>query len=479
MGTQRRPQARGDEGAVLVIALLFIGVVAVLITSVISISTTSTRGVSVTREYVAKRYAADAGLKYAVQQLRTKSEYCGSNSPSLQPPSDFLTSNGGPFTANTPTPTVAVTCAAAGGTPQAGAAGYALITRDTSTDGITVSGPGQLPINGPVFVASHPASLPFTVTKGDYWTLSSGGSCAPKPTQLSLQTPPYTYQCQGSIPAPTITLPDAIPPAHGPDPDRVIGSDCAVFKPGTYTSIDLNYPHLYFASGVYYFKNVDLTITDRDLFAGRPISLTDIFTTGTPCTNDLAAAGLPGAGITGTGVKLILGGSSRIVADNPRGVVEIYARAGGDASEGTQDVSVMTVPQSPPAAAGGTWTPSTNDFASLRFGVTNVTGGGGQTMSLGVHGLVYVPDGLVDLRNDSSESRLQGGLVAGRLAISTSNNIGGFVIGVNITETARRMHVTSIATGFGTSDRPLIATADIVVDDSTNRVYFTSWANSQ
>jgi hypothetical protein len=483
-------RAQGDDGAILVLALLFIGVVAVLITSVISISTTGVRAVAVDREYVAKRYAADAGLKFAVQQVRAKSEYCGTASPSLQPPTDLLTSNGGPFTTNTPTPSLNVTCTATGGTRQSGAAGYALIVNDPSPQGITIIANTlnrSLSVQGPTFIASHPASLALDVTKGDYWTLgTSGPSCPGLPSGASLETPPYVADCQPTAPAPPITLPDAIPTSHGASPDRVVG-DCAIFGPGSYTAIDLTtYPHIYLASGVYYFDNVNFDVVGRDVFAGRPLTLSDILTGGNPqpkpCSNDLAASGI--AGVSGTGVKIILGGTARIFADNPGGVLEIYARAGGGTAEGTQDVSVMDVPATLPPGAPA-WDPSSSSltnpsYSTVRFGVgNNANPGGGQNLSLGVHGLVYLPDAGVALRSDSSESRLEGGLVAGRLTISTSNGIGGFAIGANQYTTARQLHVTSTATGAGAGDKPLVATADVVVDDKTHRVYFASWQNRQ
>lgn len=477
-----RPNRQDDDGFVLVLAIIFLGVIALVLTSVIGISTTGVRSVSVGRENLAKRYAADAALKYAVQQLRVKSEACNANPNPLIPPTDFLTSNGGPFSTNTPTPTVTVTCSAGGTGTAYGAAGYTLITNDTSSNGISINGAASqtLPVRGPVFIASQPSSLPITVTDGDVWVDRNNGACPSQPSGL-IVTAPFTYGCLNALPAPDITLPTmTLRARNGLASESTLStSNCAVYLPGKYTSIDAsNYDHVYFASGVYYFQNTDLVVTKGELFGGRPYAPSDILTTGTPCAIDPAPGAIPNSDVNGVGVKIILGGSSRLIADNPSGVIELYSRSAVDAAtqaaEGTQGVSLMTVPANAPSGPPNNWVPSPQDYTTFRVGAANTTGNGGQTLSFASHGLVYAPTAYVRLRSDSSEVQLRGGLSAGRLDISTSANIGGFTLQVDGTRQARRLHVVVTASGPGT-DKAATATADLTVNTSTGKAAITSW----
>lgn len=516
----RRPRRRGDDGAVLLFALIFIGVISLVLTSVVSLSTAGTRSVNITRQNLAKRYAADAALKYAIQQLRVKTELCDTPA-ALAPPSDLLTSNGGPFSTNTATPRVEVTCTPVSGGKFYGPAGYTLITYDTCTaatagcsnnDGVTLSGAaGQtLPVDGPVFVSSRPAGQgSITITNGDALLYSTAASCPAQPSQIVVTTP-FTYNCVNTKPAPSVTLPSTtflagMQPRTGPIAQLSTAS-CAVFLPGKYIGQALNvaqYPNAYFASGVYYFEDTDVIETTGSLFGGRPVSNDPAarLTTGAPCSSDAAVTNaVPPIANSGvdpatTGVKLILGGSSRFLGDNPGGVIELNSRDGGDeTNEGTQGVSVMTVQ---PGNTNGLKA-STLDYDTFGIGVANVSGntvngptscsrgGGGQTLSFGSYGLIYAPNACVKLRADSSEVQLRDGLVAGRLDISTSANISGFVLSVTATDSPRTLSVVASSCYLDpgkttcaatTTDRTISASAKIQVNTSLGKAAISQWVS--
>ena len=496
-----RPAPHGDDGVILVFAMIFLGVIAVVVTSVVGFSTTGVRNVSTSRADLAKRYAADAALKYAVQQVRVESESCNTTPNPLTPPSDFLTSNGGPFATNTDVPDVTVTCSVSGQYMSYGAAGYAVVVTDTSDLGARVSGANSgetLAVEGPVFVAAQPSSgaldLPFGISLGNAYGLSVNGVCPPRWDELTTRSP-YGYGCLSDLPDPDITLPTALPPTRGSAPAKVVG-DCALFLPGKYTAIDTAaYTNVYFASGVYYFEDVDIEIGNgRTLFGGRKVAGQASYSTGTQCLSD---ADVPApATVDGTGVKIILGGSSRLWSD--AGKVELYSRlasASGQAAEGTQGVTLMTVtPDAVAAAPSVGWkrscqtTPvsgvcSSDDSAFvIGAGATNAgescdgNVGGGQQTSFVVHGLLYAPDACVRLRSQSTEVQLLGGVVAGRLHIGASANIAGFSIRVPANTGPRTMRIvaSAVMNNSGT-DRVITATADLTVNHRTGEVAISRW----
>src|SRR5262249_27594115 len=137
----------------------------------------------------------------------------------------------------------------------------------------------------------------------------------------------------------------------------------------------------YFVSGTYYFENVHINANNQELVGGRPAP-GELLLNGTP------ACGSDPAGTVGTGVKFILGGNSTLSADNPRGKIELFARQGGPASDGTQTISVQTVQGTDAGVQPGTpggWLPSTLSASDTVMWVGN-----GTNPALTVHGLAYV-----------------------------------------------------------------------------------------
>src|SRR5206468_928051 len=151
-------------------------------------------------------------------------------------------------------PQINISCSVTAG-DDLGGLGYALITRDGSSSGVSVGGPGNLAVDGPVYVASHPSSLPFTDTSGDVIYGNVSSACPTQPSNLSVSAP-FSYRCiPDGPPKVNIAPPSALPPAHGATPDKQVG-DCAIYTPGTYNAIDTTgtrhkpINQLYFASGV-------------------------------------------------------------------------------------------------------------------------------------------------------------------------------------------------------------------------------------
>ena len=378
---------KGDDGALLVLALVFIFLMAVIVTAILSATNTSFTAATVTRQYVTKNYAADAGLRYALQQVRANPEICSGPNNLITPPANFLSSDGNNPANNQPFPGVAVTCSVDSGQPDIGANGYAIITHDPSNTGLQ-SGNHTLTVHGPVFMASHPGSVHMDVTNGNVYTLGTA-PCPAQPNNLTVD-PGHVWSCQPTVPdLPAAQLPQTsflnqMPTRSGPVSPPPAGN-CDVYLPGKYSNQTINITNsgntpaqAYFASGVYYLDNVTIDISKGIVFAGAPHTgatyLGNTYNESsalaaaplgfTPCSGDSFADSASGSdgSVNGTGAKFILGGSSKIVIDNPKGYLEMYSRfvpynqpsdlATAQAAaqqEGTQGLSVMTVPVGTPA----------------------------------------------------------------------------------------------------------------------------------
>lgn len=479
----RGSRGEEDRGAILILALFFIAVMSVLVTSVLARSTAGLGDVVIQRDFLTKRYAAEAGLEAGVQAIRSRTNLCSTGATSTINLTGFLSSNGSAAQPNSTLPPVTVTCTVTSA-DDVGLGGWGLITRDLDVaEGVEVFGAAgaTLRVNGPIFLSDYDDPMRLSVSEGDV-VIRTDGSCpiagttGPGTIDLSVE-PFYTLTCRptsAAAPAPILTLPTAALPARS-GPARVYNSSrCRVWLPGRYTSLPLT-DNNYFASGVYYFQDVNLEVRQGSLIGGAAAtdeaklsSATCNKPNGSPVT-DADVDGVNGYVPNGTGVKLILGGTSSLVAENPQGVVELFSRraATGAAGEGTQRVSVMTVDDSVPTTTPFTYLRSTRDFGETRLGVANTNsggggGGGGSTIEMVVHGASYVPYGRVNIRNASTKTLFQGGLLAGRLAISTSNNVGGFNIGIRSTPRPRDIVITS--TAGPASERQVVAQAKVRID---------------
>jgi Tfp pilus assembly protein PilX len=491
---------RGDEGALLLLALIFILLMAIVVTAILTEATTTFSSATVTRQYVTKSYAADAGLRYGVQQVRANTEACQGAASAITPPSDFLTSDGNSAAANQPLPNVSVNCTLDSGQATLGANGFAIITHEATSAGFATSN-HTLSVGGPVFMAAPPSSVDVDITKGNAYTLGTPGSCPARPGGLVLD-PGYAWTCQTTIPdtpvpaLPTNAFEAGMPLRSGPV--ATPSANCRVFAPGIYRNVTISLASQnYFASGVYYLDNAILGPSGAVVFAGAPHSgatylgnnftetskLTADDASHTPCSGDAVAKTATGndGTVNGTGVKFILGGnSSSVFVDNPGGYMEIYSRwvpegAGAAAqatAEGAQGISVMTVP----ASGTSPWNPMSTNFTRVCLGQGNGAGGGGggSNMGLAVHGRVYAPNCQIHLRDNSDVTQLIGGLDVGRLDCSTSANVGDFLISVESDSVPQAMTLTSTAT-LSDGGRAVTGTAHIQVSNVTQAATVTAW----
>lgn len=453
-----------DEGAVLVIVLIVVVIVSVVVAAVVTQTEVGVRSTTVARSHLAKVYAADAGVEHAIQSLKRDNKIC----PDPAHEHDFPTQT---FNGRQ----VAIHCRTISGSAN-GLWGYAIVVLD-STDSLTTQGGVGVPksIEGPVHAKRLPASFvaPLTIT-GD--VTEEAGRCstdADVPANLTI-SPGYSYSCvaAGSAPTPDHELPTS-EPANAPAADTLTVPGCKIFKPGTYTTAPSLASNNYFASGVYYFRNVGtISVTSQKVVAGKAGTGESLVNGNVACATDTLA------GVTGsaTGVKFIFGGNSAIVVDDPSGAVEMFARNGGDpATEGTQGISLQTVQADQVSTSPPKWMAST-----LAAGDPVIQVGNGTNAALSIHGLVYTPNALVDFSaTNTSQAQLRGGVVAARLKLQSSASASGLAVSVNVGVGQRQIVITSTAKGVTDGGRDVIATAVLdIVSNASRDVSIESWNTS-
>jgi hypothetical protein len=477
---RRRLSAADDSGATLIIVLAFLAVFGLLIGVMLSATNTNMKRTLVTRSFDQKVYAADGGIDAAIVALRTNSTLCPTSGSTATLPDMTINQH-----------VVSVTCKTVQGSAL-GANGYAVITTDPTTSSFTTSGGGLKKIGGPVFASGFSDAIDATIDDGDTYEHKSGSTCssdADQPSNLIVRpTPPFEYHCTNQTwtsvdPAPSLGTPPTLHPLR--TPDRVMnlggGAACNIFRPGTYSNgIDLSGTDNYLASGVYYFPGGTVTapdagaleVTKANVVGGASGGESQINNNSACATDaDLPAAALGQEPAIGTGVKIVLGGDSQLIADNasPGGQIELFTRKGGVSSEGTQGVSLMTVPS--PAPAG--WVASTRTLTDPAVQVQT-----GDNPALSVHGLVYMKDQFLDFNaTNAVKAQLVGGIVVGRLAFHTSASAGS--VGISIQNGSGQRRIELVATAHGDlGERDVVSRAVIdLQNDAARTVSIDSWWN--
>lgn len=449
-----------DEGATLVLVLLFITVFGVLLAAVLSETSGGLERTLVTRSYDEKVYAADGGIDAAIQTLRVNDTLC---------PTTGSTGSLGPLNINGKQ--VSVTCRTLSG-GSLGANGYALVTTDPSDLSLQTQSGGIKTIRGDVFATGLGNPTNLVIDHGrllENTATCSAGSSAPSnlswvPTVAGGPVPPYGYTCTPSTWTSIVTSPPTLgtpPLPHGPLADKVKNSGkCSVFRPGTYASgITLNESN-YLASGTYYFPSGQIYLKQQTLIGGTPASGDTPINGDAACgsDSDLAASVAGKETIQGTGVTIVLGGDANILTDNPGGRIELFTRTGGGSGEGTPGVSLTTVP----AGAAG-WAVSTR---SLTDAVLTV--GTGNTPAFSAHGLVYAPGHFIDFNaTNDVKAQLVGGVIVGRLMLQSSASAAGLGISLQSGPGRRRTEITSTASRSG--ERDIVSTAVVDIANDANR----------
>jgi hypothetical protein len=423
-------RAHGERGTSLILALAFLSLLGTFTAAILTVTYTSFKTTQSARGSHDKHYGADGGADVAVQLLRQDSSYCpsASGTPSSLPDQ---TIDGR---------TVHITCQTLSGSSIGGGGGtfsqYSLVVTGypnpngslpSMDSGINVDGKTHadtVKFTGPVFDAggfTFGSNTPVINITNDlhqyndvpktYCAINQGANITTGDLDVD-----GTWSCDLAA---TFPVPDPVPTLKVPTtsaPNKVVQGSCTIFFPGTYTTaptFDKNDKY-YFASGVYYFANAGQIYLAGEIFGGQPgPGESQQMTTATPCSNDAAVNALVPGAATGSGVQLVLGGSSKLrVDDHQKDKIELFSRVPAvPANEGTAGVTV--------------YAPRTNGTNYVKWDSDKVLAMDGNKTTMIIHGLFYAPTGFVNkayaLQNPGNAATFAGGLVAQRLTLFFDN----------------------------------------------------------
>ena len=459
--TRRTPPAR-DDGAILLIVLLFVGVVGLLSVAITEQVRVSVGNTLVVRSQQALVSAANAGIDHGIQKVRTDSTAC-LNGVSTLPAPPAVDGK-----------TVSVTCEYVSGNAS-GVLGYAAVTTDTLAPSLVTSGGGKKMITGPVFSARVDDMISnLVVSNGDLIEKQGGSSCNigdAAPGGVTVQPNGlFSYQCKNvAIPSFTDALPSTAITTLGVP--NTVNSKCEVFTPNRkYTGvIDITTP-AYFGSGTYYFEDAAVTIgKGASVVGGSPGAEHPVLGL-TPCATDGAVLGS-----VGSGVKWIFGGTSTLSFSASGAATELFSRRGGDdVSDGTLGVVISQVQANPTPPSG--WVASTllpaNDL---------LFEGAGSQPSVAIHGIVDARTAGVNVNNASntSQAQFQGGILAGRLTLQNAASSGGLAVNIDTDDKPRVVRLVSTASSAAAGDKKIVSTAVIQLQNNSSvTATVLSWRTS-
>ena len=450
-----------DSGSVLILVLVFITVIGAVTVALLRQAQTNLIASTLTRNQEKRVYAADAGIDYAIQMLRSDPTLCTAARPLPNPPAI----NGRAVT---------MTCQVTAGSA-VGAGGWAifLTSPPTCTPKCTIStqgaANGNKTVSGPIFNrGGWDLKAALQVKNGNVYQYPASGCAKPSNLTFPSTTPGlYGFVCTNTNPYPAglgwppplQPLPAAIP---SDAPSFTDSGGCRTFYPGRYSTVPaLGDGTNYFRSGVYFFDDIGKWSVDGGVLGGQPAPIvgqpgsTETHDTSTtPCGTDVAGA---------TGVEWILGGSSAISVGN-QSQLELYSMP----SNNVPGVGLYQVLASDPAPWAAERSTVPVDTPIL------VVGNGNQT-ELAIHGNVYTPTGYVQVRaTNASRAELQGGVVAAQVDIRASAGISNLNIATNSGPGQRTIVVT--ATSGGSGEKPITASAVLTIGNDANKTLMVvSW----
>jgi Tfp pilus assembly protein PilX len=452
---------RQEEGASLVLVLVFLSLFGLFVGALLGQSDTSIRASAVTDEQQSRVQSADDGIQYGIQQVQ--------NNDSLCP-----TSGGG---AQTLTPLhvngrlVTVTCQAVGAGDANGVSGYAVITHATDGSSLSASGGNTAKqIGGPVFLnGGMGGSEGINVTRGSITQVDNSSACtvgATTQANMAFQSPPYTYSCVASA-GTALPDPNPQPPTTGVPATAALALDspathCKIFYPGRYTAPPVLDTANYFYSGVYYFDfSGVLDIKQETVVGGRPSAFESNYQVQpVPSCRPSSATGTDGRV---TGVDILLGQGATVDVDT-QGALELFAVAGADSN--TTGYSLTAVP--------GTW--AGWDASTVAAGTQILQVSDGNTGQLTMHGFVYAPQADSTLfATNSSVAEILGGIDVDHLSIQSSASASNAAISTQAGPGTRQLLIKAVAGTSGTEGCDAAAAVVDIGNDSNRTANIDSW----
>lgn len=509
---------RHDDGSVLPIVMVIVTILAAFVVAAASYSMTNLRYGNVTEARSDRLAAADAGMRYAIDQIALRNAGCIIDTQSSVLPGVEADFNGA---------TAEVTCEritsgfegiqayAAVMTGEGLAPGQALLVSQSGVGGDTPK-----TLGGPVYMTridnndsgtlkAFDLSPPVLIENGPlFYHDPSPAPCTPVkaaelPTQISFEpelifgpacvsVPWYDHFDSPAVPDLT-TLPVRNGTLELTDPSGFGsytdvsggGGGCRVFEPGRYIEPpDIDGKDSYFKSGVYLFdfQGVDQTLIVRQgiLTAGVPNPVSTPSLANEIPDNSAACYAQQSADVVPVGEE----GAAFYFAGNAhiqiltQGSAEIHARRSG-----ANYVSVQAL-----CAPNGGWCNIDGDGGTATPSLLTAPGNGsmpdllytqsGNNKQFVAHGLVYAPLAEMEFGNvtASATQRLLGGLVVSRLVLQSSASATNFEISVPTSPITAKIELTSTAVknGATTSIRAIIEYRPYA-DQKDDRVRINSW----
>jgi hypothetical protein len=463
-----------DRGSVLVLVLVIVVVFAMIGLSVAAYATANLRKTGVTRNKTEKVSAANAGIRYALEQLQYQNTLCGSVDAhngvgeSIPLPQLVLDRQ------------VDLRCFWKAGLPS-GVSGWALMATGLnrgSSNIISTQGGHDKTITGPAYIASQNSAdydlkKDLTVQNGSvfyYKPDCSTSGVLPSGVVVAGPTPPYTADCIAKTWDQLVTIPTlpAVPTVVNPAPIDVNG--CRIFLPGKYTSINLGNGPVYFASGVYYLELSGQLSVDNALVGGKPgpgdtaLLASQAGTCASMSDTNASIVGKPGVG--GTGVTLILGNATSLYVN--KGHLELFRRTSTDPNDPLTNVSILTV-ETTGAGYIKHVTAAGSDTLSTKSGNKN---------EMVIHGAYIGPRTGVSFGNatNSSYDQFRGGIVAGYVHLQSSASASNFLIQTDVGPFSQDLVLESRAKGKSAGEAEVVATVVLNISNDTGRpISVRSW----
>jgi hypothetical protein len=445
----RRLQHRDESGSALIVALAFLSLFGIFIAAILAQVSTNMRLTGTTRARADRLLAADGGLEWGVQQARAQDGACANVAAGSQTLTSTLTVDGRAVT---------VTCKALSGAVASPAAqNWSVIT----TTGL-VTGAGATPeISGGDVWAGGLLTLPTTIATGGADVIRGAATCIGFSLVGLTVGVPDTSSCSTSA-APDV--PHALPPAPAirDNATRINcgGNEWRVWHPGKYTLLaqaDAG-PFNYLESGVYYFEDIGVNLSNTVTVGGKPPAGETSVLNGECAGIDDSAAGAASRA-SGSGVTIILGGLARVQIGGGAGTkVELYSRVPA-AAGATPGISVLAVPTT---GSGYTaWSGGILPALAVLSGSPRAA----------LHGLVYAPTAPVSIYTHST-APLLAGVVASILTITPGAG------GTKAVEAAGRRTILLTSTAAPAAPGEIAAVQSAVVkiaNDPTRTASVRSW----
>ncbi len=525
---QQSPQPHRDRGSALPLTLVITIVLALVVVGIARYSAASLRFGRVAEDRSDRLSAADAGMRYAIDQLKLRNAGCILDTQEAVLPGVDADFNDA---------TAAVVCERVTNGFEGIAAYAAVMTGEglSSTDALLLSAGGasvDKVLGGPVFMStvedtSFALNAAVRIENGPLLYYDSSGTVpcsSKKPNELApvsdgdlvfspelifgpiCVTVPWTdlFDSPEVPDLTTLTIRDGAAPLTDPNgsyQDISGAGGCRVFEPGRYiTPPDVQNRDSYFRSGVYLVDlpagNETFEVVSSVVTAGgvNPLVSSDNEIGGQTnrclqVQDDDESLGLYGA-------TFYLTGGSHIVV-RQQGALEVHAL-----QQGTDYVSIQALCDPDPNGNGtpeaiefetipgeqdGYWCNADGDGGTGTFSTltapaptsldTIIYTREGNNREIATHALVYAPLAEMEFGNatNTADQKLLGGLIVARLKLQSSASATNFEISVPTSPITAKIQLTSNAYKRGKTTIRAVVEYRPYEDDIDDRVRINSW----